>query len=195
MSNGKEISGLHVNNALWLISDTHFGHRNIVQYQQRPATHDVIMLSHWIDRVGEKDHILHLGDVALGQNGNRKKWIKVLSRLPGKKFLILGNHDKERKSVYEAAGFTIMEPFVHKGYALAFTHYPHSTIVPAPSGDWAVNIHGHIHLNPPRAEDGSLDKSKRYINLSVENTDLAPVQLGNVLSVKKYDTEFEEDLL
>ena len=186
-------SDLRISNKLWLISDTHWGHRNIVQFQQRPASHDVIMLSNWIDRVLEKDQVLHLGDVALGQDGNRKRWLKVISRLPGQKFLILGNHDKERRSVYEDAGFTILPPFIYQN--LVFTHFPHSNENPAPRGSWDTNIHGHIHLNPLRPEDGHIDTTKRYINMSVENTDLAPVMLGNVIHGKKYDTEFEEDLL
>jgi len=57
---------LKITNKTWLISDTHFGHKNIVQYQQRPESHEVIMLSEWIDAVGEHDDILHLGDVFMG---------------------------------------------------------------------------------------------------------------------------------
>lgn len=189
---------LRVGYKLWVWGDTHFGHRNIVQFQQRPGTHEVIMLSNWIDRVGEHDQILHLGDVALGQDGNRKRWLKVVKRMPGQKFLILGNHDKEAAKEYENAGFQILDPFIALGVYfrndmienVAFTHFPHSTTNPAPAGGWGTNIHGHIHKNALRPMDGYIDPNKRYINLSVENTDLAPVQLGNVLLSKRYDTAF-----
>lgn len=40
----------YVTNALWVTSDTHYGHGNIVRFQQRPTNHEVIMLSNWIRR-------------------------------------------------------------------------------------------------------------------------------------------------
>lgn len=172
---------LRVNNALWIISDTHFGHDNIIRYCQRPKNHEVIMLSNWIERVPENHQILHMGDVFMGRDGNANRWALVVSRLPGEKFLMMGNHDRAKTSTYERAGFTIVEPFVVNGYA--FTHRPITPSWPAEWGvdEWHTNIHGHIHNNPwlPQFEGTPLE-GRRYINLSVEATDLAPVQLGNV---------------
>lgn len=182
-----------VNNRCWVWSDTHFGHRNITVYQQRPGTHDIIMLDNWVKRVLDSDTIMHLGDLALGGDGNRKRWIRVMKRMPGAKFLILGNHDKEKPIEYINAGFQIIKPFIKDG--VAYTHFPISTTNPGPDGDWHTNVHGHIHRNPLYSRDGTPFEGKRYINLSVECTNLAPVQLGNVLNGKTYDTEFfyEED--
>ncbi|MDE2104115.1 MAG: metallophosphoesterase [Patescibacteria group bacterium] len=172
--------GLRVNNKLWLISDTHFGHRNIVKFQQRPESHEVIMLSEWIKRVGEDDQILHLGDVWM--KGSPWRWAAVISRLPGQKFLIKGNHDKDRDDTYESAGFTIVEEFgLDNGYV--FTHRPVTTLFLGPTekwGGWHTNIHGHTHGNPHHPEDGDPLEGKNYINVCVELTELAPVQLGNV---------------
>ena len=177
--------GRIVSNKLWLISDTHFGHKNIVQYQQRPESHEAIMLSEWVWAVGEDEPILHLGDVFLGKQGNPARWSAILGRLPGRKFLILGNHDKAKKSLYEQAGFTIIQPFVHRG--IAFTHRPISIEFPQEElRDWSINIHGHVHANPYRPEhDGTWLEGKTYINLSVEVTDFKPVRLGNVSPLGK----------
>lgn len=126
---------LRVRNSTWLISDTHFGHPNIVKYCQRPASHEAIMMSNWIDRVGEDDCILHLGDVFLGNQGNPLRWAKIIARLPGRKFLILGNHDNAKAALYsEIAGFEIIPPFIHKG--VAFSHRPVTPEFPlhAPKG-------------------------------------------------------------
>jgi len=42
----------------WIISDTHFGHRNIVEYQDRPENHDEIMIRRWAASVGEDDVLM-----------------------------------------------------------------------------------------------------------------------------------------
>lgn len=175
-------SGIRVRNALWIIADTHFGHRNIVSYQQRPESHEVIMLSEWIKRVGEHDQILHLGDCFLGPRGAQARWAAIISRLPGEKFLILGNHDKAPHHLYEQAGFTILDPFVWKG--IAFTHRPISKQWPLLEGseEWHTNVHGHVHGNAYNLEhDGTYFDDRRYINACVEMTNLAPRQLGSFL--------------
>lgn len=200
----REASGRHLRprNNTWLISDTHFGHKNIIRYAQRPESHEVIMLSNWIDRIGEDDTVLHLGDVFLGKQGNPLRWAKVIARLPGRKYLILGNHDKAKTSYYtEIAGFTIIAPFIHR--AVAYSHRPVTPEFPlhAPKGvragqlsrsvldagaGWHTNIHGHIHGNTiteaaeRHGEEGPLPH-KTYINVSVEALDLAPIQLGTLL--------------
>ena len=89
-----------LSNDLWLISDTHFGHKNIITYQDRPETHESIMLAEWIRHVADDDPILHLGDVWFKTNND---WADILSRMPGKKYLILGNHDRQRRGVRELA--------------------------------------------------------------------------------------------
>lgn len=174
---------LKVNNRLWLISDTHFGHKNIIKYQQRPESHDVIMLGEWIRLVPETAQILHLGDVFLGKQGNPARWALVCGRLPGEKYLIKGNHDKQKDSVYESAGFTIVEPFVYKGYA--FTHEPLTQERNATFyEDWHTNIHGHIHGNElgggPGVDFDPPVVGKHYHNISVEKTEFRPVQFGQL---------------
>lgn len=173
--------GLNVNNKLWLISDTHFGHSNIVKFQQRPASHEVIMLSEWVRLVRENDQILHMGDVVMGKQGNPKKWAALISRMPGEKFLILGNHDKQNLTLYtDVMGFKIVKPFVRNGFA--FTHEPISIDFPLKSDvGWHTNIHGHTHgnfINPDH--DGLIYENKHYINVCVEVTNFKPVQLGTI---------------
>lgn len=184
------MKGLKVRNNLWLISDTHFGHRNIIRYGERPESHEAIMLSNWIERVGEDDQILHLGDVTMGAPA---RWEKIISRLPGEKFLMKGNHDHRDDAPYERAGFTIVRPFIwrpnsEKSIGVAITHEPIGTKW-SPGGfpldDWNVNIHGHVHQTAFKDKDPKHDghplEGKGYINVCVEVTDFAPIQLGNLL--------------
>lgn len=188
-------------NADWLISDTHFGHRNIVKFQQRPETHEIIIISEWIKRVRDEDRIIHLGDVWI--RASNWRWAAIISRLPGKKFLIKGNHDGAGDEWYERAGFEIIDPFIHDGFA--FTHrpisadFPHLGLAEYELGGadkrspdfWEAcfgkrpeihtNIHGHTHSNMFNPKhDGLTDTNLHYVNVCVEHTNLAPVQLGQI---------------
>lgn len=176
---------LRVNNKLWCISDTHFGHKNIVKYCQRPESHEVMMLSHWIELVGEHDQLLHFGDVFLGKQGSPKRWARVISRLPGEKFLMWGNHDHESLRTYEElAGFTIVPEFIHNG--VFFSHRPASVEYPPPHDDWHTNIHGHVHNNEyNQKHDGTYFEGKNYINISIEVMDFKPRQLGGIWPIDR----------
>lgn len=179
-------AGLYPSNKLWLISDTHFGHNNIIIYAQREKNHEVIMLSNWIDRVGEDDQVLHLGDFALGGPGNQKRWAKLMGRLPGKKFLIKGNHDPNTDEVFDLAGFTLIKPFIWK--EVAFTHEPLTAYCDhegwwSHPDKWRINVHGHTHGNDIGKFEGDSLDGQRYVNVCVEKTKMCPMQYGNVLNL------------
>ena len=77
-------------------SDTHFGHANIINLCNRPFK-DVnhmndMLVENWNSVVTDDDTVFHLGDFALGGSA---VWSNVLSRLKGKIYLILGNHDRK----------------------------------------------------------------------------------------------------
>lgn len=79
---------------VFFTSDTHFNHTNIIQYCQRPfkSTDEMneAMIDNWNSVVGEDDTVFHLGDFCLG---GAEEWNKILNRLNGRIYLILGNHD------------------------------------------------------------------------------------------------------
>ena len=79
---------------VFIISDTHFNHANIIKYCNRPFKDtkemDEMMIKNWNETVSNKDIVLHLGDFGLG----KKEYIaSIVKRLNGKKILIMGNHD------------------------------------------------------------------------------------------------------
>lgn len=81
---------------VFFISDTHFGHKNILHLGDgRPykdiGHHDAMIVANWYDTVTDDDMVIHLGDVAMGP------WPEGLMKmkgLPGFKVLIPGNHDR-----------------------------------------------------------------------------------------------------
>lgn len=52
---------------IWLVSDTHFNHSNIIKYCNRPyqsvSEMDWDMVEKWNSVVKPNDHVYHLGDV------------------------------------------------------------------------------------------------------------------------------------
>ena len=73
---------------LFVISDTHFGHANIIKYCNRPFSSveemNERMIENWNSVVTVQDHVYHLGDVYFGNETSN-----FFHRLNGKKRLIL----------------------------------------------------------------------------------------------------------
>jgi len=77
---------------IFFTSDTHFGHKNILKYCNRPFVNveemDEVMIERWNGRIGKNDSVYHLGDFSFSSNPKT-----YFERLNGKKILIIGNHD------------------------------------------------------------------------------------------------------
>ena len=77
---------------IFFISDTHFGHENVLKFGRQFSSIEEMnetLIRNWNERVSGNDTVYILGDMffrAADVEG-------VLSRLKGKKHLILGNHD------------------------------------------------------------------------------------------------------
>lgn len=156
----------------WVISDTHFFHHNIIRYAGRPNNHDQLMLKRWRETVGADDLILHLGDLALGK---REQIEELAPKLPGDRWLILGNHDRRSKRFYyHELGFRITKPFIlsHRGWRILFSHQPDYPLLHVRHPK-TLNVHGHIHQK--------LHSDRRMINVSVEQTDYRPVQITDLI--------------
>ena len=153
---------------IWIISDTHFGHENIIKYCDRPfkdaAEMDAVIIQRWNEVVKPHHHVYHLGDVASSQ----QRLNTVMPQLMGHKRLILGNHDNHAPIATYAKYFDkILAWRLFK--PLILTHVP---IHKESFGKAQINIHGHIHeKNYPGP----------YINVSVEQTDYHPVHLDELI--------------
>jgi calcineurin-like phosphoesterase family protein len=173
---------------IWVISDTHFRHINILKFTDsqsgelvRPGFADVDemdehMIERWNSVVKQGDIVYHLGDVLLGD----KEWFKKnWPRLNGSKRLIVGNHDDIKflagGGFFAKVGMWRMFP----EFGLMFSHVPlhESSLLRYvdKTAEWPeghetlLNVHGHIHQNP--SPEGP------YRNVSVEAIDYTPVNI------------------
>jgi calcineurin-like phosphoesterase family protein len=154
---------------IFIISDTHFGHANILKFTDsttgeriRPMFNnleemDETMVECWNSVVKDQDIVYHLGDVYFG-DGHR-----VLPRLKGRKRLILGNHDNGKSEYIQKYFQKVLMWRMFPEFNCVLTHVPIHE-----SGMYKVgyNLHGHIHQN--------LSPGERWINCSVEVQDYTP---------------------
>lgn len=132
---------------VYITSDTHFGHSNVIKFENRPFKDkeemDEKLIQNWNRVVQPEDLIFHLGDVFLS---GAKRSECIASRLNGRKILILGNHDAFSMTKYKNMGFMPYKHYFYKGYLL--THKPaHETPlrIAVESGLLKQNVHGHTH--------------------------------------------------
>lgn len=95
---------------IYFVSYTHFNHKNIIDYCNRPFNSvdemNNVLIQNWNATVSNNDIIYHLGDFALGR---KDTIMEITSNLNGKKYLIRGNHDNWSVSFYESIGFTVLK--------------------------------------------------------------------------------------
>lgn len=173
----------------WFISDTHFGHENIIRYCNRPFRHademDEFMVQEWNKLVKPEDHITHLGDVTMNRGGRpqQEAFIRLMSRLNGHKRLHLGNHDHFPVKVYLEAGFEKVYATWRDDSGILFSHIP---VHPLSIGSAQANVHGHIHDHadyPPIDTTNKYGKKVKipYLNISVEKTGYKPIHIDQIL--------------
>jgi calcineurin-like phosphoesterase family protein len=140
----------------WIISDLHFGHKNILKYagQLRGGStseeHDEWLIAQWNSVVKKCDLVYVLGDFAMN-----KAALHLAKRLKGQKVLVRGNHDIEPARTY-LDYFTTIHGLLRFRGVFWMTHAP---IHPG-SLRGMYNLHGHVHQNSVQDD--------RYINVCVE---------------------------
>ena len=144
----------------WIWSDLHLGHDNTIRHFGRPFTDtwqmDEVLFSTWERTVRPGDTIICLGDVAVGGlSGTR---LARLRRAPGRKILVIGNHEINRIGCVDIEGFDEIHMTLYASGTppLLLTHMP---LYKVPEG--CVNVHGHIHNEASTVVDGAHQCQRR----------------------------------
>ena len=81
---------------IFFTSDLHFGHENVLRFDNRPfetvEEMDDELIKRWNDKVGKGDLVYVLGDLIWKTATNEA--IRIIKRLNGQIILIKGNHDR-----------------------------------------------------------------------------------------------------
>ena len=176
-----------------IISDTHFNHKNIKEYTNRPDDWEDQISSNLFDL--ETDLLIHLGDVSLG---NDVAWHNFVTDGPYKCWLILGNHDGKSMTWYMHHGWNFVGRNVViylYGLRILFSHRPYpfppmktvtrelardvahaENMVDKHRSNFDINVHGHCHNRP------NLELETWQIPFILENENYGPVDLLEFLS-------------
>jgi calcineurin-like phosphoesterase family protein len=162
---------------IFVISDTHFSHQNIIKFCNRPfetaKEMNEVMVERWNSVVRPQDKVYHLGDVYMGGGFSREYTSKLLSSLNGHKRLILGNHDNGKDQILQRHFDKIDVWRMFPEFGLLLTHVPvHESTLNNGMGRELLNIHGHTHTK------GS--PSKDHQSVCVELINYTPVSIEDL---------------
>lgn len=161
---------------IFVISDMHFDHKNIIKYCDRPfeSVYEMnhTLISNWNSRVSNDDRVYYLGDMVFGRK--RKTIDFWLSKLNGEIRFIRGNHDTDVITKAEV----IKDRFLIKygGYEFLLMHDPYR---PPYWNGWI--IHGDKHNNSP-IRYPHISRRTKMVNVCVEYTKYAPMNLDEIIA-------------
>jgi len=161
----------------FVTSDTHFGHKKIIEYARPEYRNGTIedmdndLILRWNKTVSPEDTVYHLGDFAWKENQIKK----ITEKLNGKIILILGNHDPSRVAKNPGKyGFEAVYKFGLDLKKVSLSHYPmlaHRRL---------LQFHGHDHEVDKTLKIHKRDHGNRcYVNLNccVENWYFTPINM------------------
>lgn len=170
---------------IWFTSDTHFDHKNIIGYCDRPFRDldamNRALIVNWNAVVNPDDLVYHLGDFAFASAG---RVAEIAGQLNGRKVLVKGNHDSCSMAAYIRAGFEDVvdnADLLTFGYPVYLAHHPIPYNLPE---GFTHQLCGHVHEVWKRHSD----RYSTVVNVGVDQWGYMPVSLSRVL----IDLELDE---
>lgn len=181
-------SGEHI----FFTSDTHWFHKNIIEFCKRPYSSveemNEELIKNWNSVVGEDDIVFHLGDFCFG---GTQKWEEVLKQLNGKIYLILGNHDEKNLTSTIESYFENIAYKMHiyiEDKSIYLNHCPERCFAGAWRGENATwQIYGHVHSSE-RCKEGLdvrrlTDMFPTQYDVGVDNNNFTPISFNKLKEI------------
>ncbi|WP_425099983.1 metallophosphoesterase [Tropicibacter sp. S64] len=162
--------------AHWYTADLHLGHDRIMRLCNRPFSDTEAMTTGLIERlqdtVAPEDDLWIVGDFTFGKNRDAALIRRWFDAIPGRKHLIVGNHDSDVVKALPWASQHDLWHHVDRGMEVTLCHYP---MVAFPrSGSGACQVFGHVHDLWPG--------TRNSVNVGVDLWDYRPVQIDAILN-------------
>lgn len=194
--------------SVYVISDTHFGHDNLITYCDRPFQNagemDAQIINQWNSTVDPRDTVLFGGDLAISSPQDA---ITYQQQLNGKFTLLTGNHDEFDKwrtpfPVMESQYFT----YSHYGdeYEFYYSHWPaqyqarttrdDNRVQPdyaaLPSWFEGWNLHGHVHNNDLE-KFPFVNHTQKTVNVGADLLQFTPLDMNSLVRILKQGESYE----
>ena len=171
---------------IYLFSDPHFDHTNIIRYCNRPFVSTTQMnqglVGNWNSTVKENDTVYFLGDMAYGRNRHPIDY--WLGKLGGEIFYIRGNHDSD-----EITRATV----IHNSYGIKYRDYKfllrHDPYRPLGYDGWI--IHGDKHNNHLK-EYPLINQKNKTINVCSEVVNYTPINIDKIISMIETEINYDK---
>lgn len=173
---------------IFFISDTHWGHANVIKYSNRPFADanemNEKMLAEWNNIVKPQDIVYHLGDVAFMPFDKLKSY---LWKCNGTIHMIRGNHDKmidqNRTEILKQGKIASIRDY----YELRLPGIPMIVMLHYGMRVWNKSHYGSIHLYGH--SHGNLPPHGKSVDVGVDckeiTSEYRPIYLDEILSYMK----------
>ena len=181
------------------ISDLHFGHKNILTFDNRPfftlSEMEHTIISNWNNRVEKNDEVYILGDM-FWYNDEAPR---ILSELKGRKHLILGNHDGVNAEMVKHFVWCDrrLEVIKDEGQEIVLCHFPIAHWDGQMCTPQTIHLYGHIHQGRdtrPFEKYGEMWEKEMGVTFKAANvgcmvgyTDYTPRTLDEIKKAKGWD--------
>lgn len=181
---------------VWFTSDTHFSHANIMKFCNRPfdtaQQMNEALIKNWNETVPVDGIVFHLGDFCYGGSA---EWTNIISRLNGKIYLVLGNHDMRNiRQGYMDKFEAVMQQMTIRvnDQTIILNHNPFLCYGGSYRDVW--QLFGHVHSGPMSNTGLDIPRLKTLFPLQydvgVDNNDYRPVSFAQVKA--KIEAQQEE---
>jgi calcineurin-like phosphoesterase family protein len=170
---------------IFVTGDTHFSHKNICKYTNRPFESITDMnkklIDNWNDVINPNDTVYHLGDFMFCKTLD--DILNILLFLNGHIYLIPGTHDSELIKILQR--LQIAHQYIdiklpihnihHNNNYIVMSHCPFETWERAHYG--SIHLHAHCH--------GMSKMRKNRLDVGVDCCNLTPILLDDAIEQAK----------
>ena len=160
---------------VFFTADTHFSHKNIIRYCDRPFDSseemNATMISNWNAVVRKHDTVYHMGDFCFGNPE------PIIQQLHGHIILVRGNHDKQITGEMEKLFLAIYDrKFIKiQGQYTVLDHW--AGRVWDKSHHNSYQLYGHSH--------GRLPPVGKQWDVGVDNNNFTPLSEKDIIRIMK----------
>jgi len=158
---------------VYFTSDTHWGHKRIIEHSHRPFSSveemDDILIQNWNKVVRPNDTIYHLGDFNFRSIRTTDDYLTYLN---GHIHIVWGNHDDQfaKKYKHRFASYCDAKYLRLNGEKITLYHYPQRAWRFSQHGGW--HLFGHCH--------GSLPNLGRSMDVGVDCWNYTPASFEEI---------------